>query len=113
MESSQPARLGAWLGQVGGKSAPEVKRTSPPGNSTVPSRLAQSRCSVNGVEGREGAWVTPSCSPAQCGQVGFTARLSWDRNLAECVWKAVGSYSETLARLSPVSEGRVARENKV
>lgn len=60
-----------------------------------------------------GGWVTPSCSPAQCGQVGFTARLSWDRNLAECVWKAVGSYSETLARLSPISEGRVARENKV
>lgn len=112
MESSQPARLGAWLGQVGGKSAPEVKRTSPPGNSTVPSRLAQSRCSS--MAWREGgAWVTPSCSPAQCGQVGFTARLSWDRNLAECVWKAVGSYSETLARLSPVSEGRVARENKV
>lgn len=59
MESSQPARLGAWLGQVGGKSAPEVKRTSPPGNSTVPSRLAQSRCSVNGVEGRGGAGLLP------------------------------------------------------
>lgn len=43
---------------------------------------------------------------------------SWGQSCAGCVWKAAGlfpqdlSQSETLARLPPVSEGRVSPEGK-
>lgn len=117
MESSQPARLGAWLGQVGGKSAPEVKRTSPPGNSTVPSRLAQSRCSS--MAWREGGGLGYSqLLPSSVWAGGFHCETLLGPEprrmcLESCGPRSPGSYSETLARLSPVSEGRVARENKV
>lgn len=118
MESSQPARLGAWLGQVGGKSAPEVKRTLPPKNSAVPSRLARSRCSVNGVEGRGWGPIYSQLLPTSVWAGGFHCKTLLGPEprgtcLESCGSPSPGSYSETLAWLSPVSEGRVTEENKV
>lgn len=117
MESSQPARLGAWLGQVGGKSAPEVKRTSPPGIALF--RHAWRRVGAPSMAWREGGGLGYSqLLPSSVWAGGFHCETLLGPEprrmcLESCGPRSPGSYSETLARLSPVSEGRVARENKV